>query len=352
MMPRMPRAFRLLAAVGLACSVHSAALAQPSVDPDRPTPAGAPEPLPAVLRVIELPYLSSEERAQRRVFHGLWTDADLQQPALAAKAALISGAYAHPIFAHPEVEPLVRAEALVRSGELREAIELLKGMESARARVLLGEAHETLGEYDQARAALQPVLDDLPRAERLSDIDGILNGVRALRIRAKLDGTPAAGYTRMIGLLSKIHQEIDRLHWPALVLEAELLIEKGSRQDGMQVLEQVLALNPVSAQAWRLLGDTQVDGLNVDGAAAVARRLELNVERIAPDRSMPSLDAELIRARRWMRENDPDRAAAFLSRAHAWYPNSRDLAALHAGVESMSYDHERTQRAHEAFAEL
>src|SRR5690606_15809293 len=115
----------------------------------------------------------------------------------------------------------------------------------------------------------------LPKAERLSDIDGILNGVRALRLRAKLDGTPAAGYTRMIGLLSKIHQEIDRLHWPALLLEAELLIEKGSRDDGLQVLEQVLAINPMAAGAWRLLGDTQIAGLNVDAAAAVARRLEL-----------------------------------------------------------------------------
>src|SRR5690606_26884670 len=108
-----------------------------------------------------------------------------------------------------------------------------------RAQVLLGESLEKLGEYDRARTVVQPVLDALPKAERLSDIDGILNGVRALRLRAKLDGTPAAGYTRMIGLLSKIHQEIDRLHWPALLLEAELLIEKGSRDDGLQVLEQV-----------------------------------------------------------------------------------------------------------------
>lgn len=352
MMVRLPRAMRILGAVGLVCSIHTAVVAQPSVDPDRPEPAGAPEPLPAVMRVIELPYLSVEERAERRVFHGLWTESDLKVPSLAAQAALISGAYAHPVFEDSSVDPLVRAEALVRSGELRRAIELLEGIDSPDARVLLGESLEKLGEYDRARAVVQPVLDALPKAERLSDIEGILNGVRALRLRAKLDGTPAAGYTRMIGLLSKIHQEIDRLHWPALLLEAELLIEKGSRDDGLQVLEQVLAINPMAAGAWRLLGDTQIAGLNVDAAAAVARRLELNVERIAPDRSMPSLDAELIRARRWMRENDPDRAAAFLSRAHAWYPNSRDLAALHAGVESMSYDFDRTEKAIEAFAEL
>lgn len=351
-MNRLSKAFRIVAAVGLACSLHSVSLAQTSLDPDRPAPAGAPEPLPAVLRVIELPYLSAEERADRRVFHGLWTEADLEQPHLAARAALIGGAYAHPILEHAEVDTLLRAEALVKSGELGRAIELLQALDDNTARVMLAEALEMLGEYDRAREAIQPVLNDLPRAERLSEIDGILAGVRALRLRAKLDGKPASEYTRMIGLLSKVHQEIDRLHWPALLIEADLLIEKGSRQDGAEVLQQVLAINPMAAGAWRLLGDLHVDGLNVDGAAAVARRLEMNVARIAPDRSMPSLDAELIRARRWMRENDPERAAAFLARARAWYPGSLDLAALHAGVESMSYDDARTEKAIADFAEL
>jgi len=256
------------------------------------------------------------------------------------------------VFDDPAVDPLIRAESLFHRGELTKAIETLERIEGSAAGVLLAESLEILGEYDRARTALQPALDDLPRAERLSDIQGILTGVRALRLQAKLDGTPAAGYTRMIGLLSKVHQEIDRLHWPALLLEAELLLERGNRQDGIEVLQQVLSINPVAAKAWRLLGDANVDGLNVDGAAAVAQRLELNVKRIAPDRAMPSLDAELIRARRWMRENDPDRAAAFLARARAWYPRSRDIAALHAGIEAMSYDKERTEKAIAEFAEL
>src|SRR5690606_7314229 len=131
----------------------------------------------------------------------------------------------------------------------------------------------------------------LDRAERVLDARGIVAGVQALRLTAQLDGTPAAEYTRMIGLLSKVHQEIDRLHWPALLLEAELLLERGNRRDGIEVLGQVLALNPMSAQAWRLLGDANVDGLNVDTAAAVARRLELNVARVSPERGIPSLDA-------------------------------------------------------------
>jgi len=64
-MGRWHRAMHLIAAVGLACSLHSVAIAQPSLDPDRPAPASAPEPLPAVLRVIELPYLSADQRRVR-----------------------------------------------------------------------------------------------------------------------------------------------------------------------------------------------------------------------------------------------------------------------------------------------
>lgn len=343
---------RLLASVGLAFTVSVTASAQPSLNPDMAPPAGAPDPLPAVLRVIDLPYLSGEERIERRVFHGLWTEADLESTETLARAALIAGGYAHPVFGREGVPALLRAQSLVRSGELINAIELLEGIDSNEARVLLAESLERLGEFDRAREALQPVLADLARADRVSDAQGIVAGVRALRLQAKLDGRPASEYNRMIGLLSKVHQQIDRLYWPALLLEAELLLERGNRESGIEVLQQVLAINPMVAEAWRLLGDTQVDGLNVDGAASVARRLDLNVERIAPDRAMPSLDAELIRARRWMRENDPDRAASFLARARAWYPRSRDVAALHAGVEAMSYDTARTERAIEAFAQL
>ncbi len=352
MIARQRSIVHLIAAVGLACSVQAVAIAQPSINPDRPAPAGAPDTLPAVLRVIDLPYLSAEERAERRVFHGLWTDSDLEDTRLRAQAALITGAYAHPVFDDDSVDPLTRAESLVHRGELSRAIDTLQGIDTNAARVLLAEALEQLGRYDLALETIAPVLDDLPRAERVSDVEGILNGVRALRLKAKLDGTPAAGYTRMIGLLSKVHQEINRLHWPALLLEAELLLDRGNRQDGIEVLHQVLAINPMAAGAWRLLGEANVDGLNVDGAAAVAQRLELNVKRIAPDRAMPSLDADLIRARRWMRENDPDRAASFLARVRGWYPRSRDIAALHAGIEAMSYDEARTERAIEQFAEL
>lgn len=351
-MMSLSRIARLLAVAGLMLSFSAAGNAQLAADPDMVRPAGAPEPLPAVLRVIELPYLSAQEKAERRVFHGLWTESDLESPLFVAKAALVAGASTHAIFDDPQTDPLLRAEAMIHRGDLPGAVELLAEHDDTRARTLLGEAYMRLGRFDDARAALRPVIEDLPRADRVGDAEAIVEGVRALRLQAQLDGTPAAEYNRMIRLLSKVHQQIDRLHWPALFVEAELLIERGNRQDGAQLLEQILALNPMSARAWRLLGEVNIDSLNVDAAAAIARRLEMNVARVSREPGTPSLDAELIRARRWMRENDPDRAASFIARARAWYPNSRDLAALHAGIEAMSYDEQRTRRALDQFAEL
>ncbi|XOV75716.1 MAG: hypothetical protein ACFHWZ_01475 [Phycisphaerales bacterium] len=157
---------RLLASVGLAFTVSVTASAQPSLNPDMAPPAGAPDPLPAVLRVIDLPYLSGEERIERRVFHGLWTEADLASTETLARAALITGAYAHPVFDREGVPALLRAQSLVRGGELINAIELLEGIDSNEARVLLAESLERLGEFDRARSASAGAGGPRPRRPR------------------------------------------------------------------------------------------------------------------------------------------------------------------------------------------
>src|SRR5689334_23357168 len=77
---------------GAAAILLSAGLA---LAQNRPQPAGGEriEPSPALIELLDAPYLSDTERRDLRVRHGLWKEGDLDTPALAAMAALVRGAY-------------------------------------------------------------------------------------------------------------------------------------------------------------------------------------------------------------------------------------------------------------------
>src|SRR5690606_3041715 len=88
-----------------------------------------------VTRALAADWLTEAEQADLRVFHGVWTDRDLGDDlegaaVRRAQVALIRHDLASPDLRSPDVPVEIRAEALVRRGELDEALELLRGIES------------------------------------------------------------------------------------------------------------------------------------------------------------------------------------------------------------------------------
>ncbi len=329
-----------------------------AVKPIDPPPA--PEGL---LRALEADYLSNEEAAAKRVFHGLWRQSDLDDPVLRAQAALMTGAYDDLSLQLIHVPADLRAEAAIMTGELDRALELLADDPSVRASRLRGQALEQLGRFTEANTALDTAVRALLIEDELTDPAIVVEGVRALAIRARLLGEHASEFQRMMRLLSKAHQELDRLYWPAMLVEAELLYEKDNGAEAQEAIQQVLGLNQACAGAWRVLGEMSVNSFNFDVAEGCAQRLDRVRSRIATGddpvdaqdelaHSGALLSASLIRARRWMRQNDPEMAAHWLDRVLEIWPKQREALALHAAIESMSYDSQRTDDAIAAFEAL
>src|SRR5690606_21116188 len=150
------------------------------------------------------------ERAELRVFHGLWEDEDLADPDLAALAALIGGAWDHPALLNPEVDVLLRAEAALGRGELERALGMVEGGGSARAGRVRIEALEGLGRFAEAIEAGKPVIAlagdrDMSAAEA-TDVALAMAAYIRLAGPAPDEG---ATYQQMLSLLTDAHQRRD-----------------------------------------------------------------------------------------------------------------------------------------------
>jgi len=311
----------------------------------QPPPLAAP-----VKRAVEAAYLTDEEAKDLRIFHGLWTEEDLDTPARRARAALLSGAWSDPSLDDPAAAPEDRAEVRLLRGELESAIETLAGVNSQRARRIRAEALEGLGRFKEADAAIEPIVSDLQR-NTLRDPEDLVEGVRALAIRARLRGEPAAQYHQMMALLAHARDNLDRLYWPASLVEAQLLYDKDNRQEATEALKQVLSMNPRSARAWALFGRVAVDGFNIEGARAVADRLDELASAFGDDdASSPWGDVILTKA--LLRQNEPDLAAEELAPTLESFPKMREAVGLKCAIRAASYDFEETEALLDEFDEL
>lgn len=326
--------------------------AQPGIQPiprapDQPRPAPEPPLAPSVRTLLEAPYLSEAERAHLRIFHGAWTEADIDRPATMARIALLTGALDDPTLEMPDAPAIDRAEAALLRGEPDRALRLLEGDASSRAARIRAEALTTLGRFDEAVAAIDVAVDRLG-AGRATTPDQIVEGVRALAIRARLRGAQRGprDYEAMMATLGAVTQQIDRHHWPAVLAEAELLYDKDNRPEAAEALQRVLSLNPRSARAWRLLGRLHVDGFDIPSATQAAARLdELAQPGVSPW-------AGQIRARAMLRLQDPDAALEALEPILDAYPENRRALALQAAAEAARFDFPRAARLLERFDEL
>jgi tetratricopeptide (TPR) repeat protein len=307
----------------------------------------------AARQAVSAAYLTDDEKASARVFHGVWEEGDLDSVERLAFAALTVHAWGHPVFDDPATPAAYRAEALLRRGDAQAALDLLAGEESMRARRVRVEALLALGRMDEADAAVGPIAETLlrrgaPTAEEL------VEGVKALRVRARLRAAEAGDFELLMGLLAQARDELDRLYWPASLVEAQLLVEKDNRAQAVEAIEQTLSLNPSSAGAWALRAEMAVDGFNFDAMESAAKVLEAQAAGLPGwEGDAPAqVDAALARARSWMRQNEPVNALERLAPALEAYPTQRELLALAAGATAMTYDDAATRAALERFDEL
>ncbi|MCP3904282.1 MAG: tetratricopeptide repeat protein [Planctomycetes bacterium] len=328
---RRPRRLLLLMV-----SIALAAEATAQAPEDRPLVPESFELADAALRAISAPWLTEEERAELHVFHGVGDERDLLTPATRARDALNAWRLDDPALVDPAAPVAMRGEALVRRGELREAIALLAGERSIAAGRLRAEAHEGLGEYDEALREIKPIITRLLR-DRLEEAADLTDGVAALTIRARIEGQPGRDYQSMITLLSRVHQELDRLYWPALLAEAELLLAKSNRREGVTALHQALELNPRCAEAWHRLGRAALARFDFDGAQRAVEALR----RI--DRQHPL--SHLLHAESRLVQNDPEEAVAVLEKVTSRWPKMRRAHALMAAATALLYDPQATRAA-------
>lgn len=289
---------------------------------------------PAVQRIIDAPYTTDQERAQLRVFHGLWTESELANPAFRAVAAFFSGVYDERLY--PDDAPLhIRAEAALRRGDAGAALAMLDGDDSLRAVRIRSHALDTLGRFDDARAETQKAVDALKDGPALRASE-LVDAVQTIRLRAELNGDPASEYQPMLDLLAQARAR-DRLYWPATLAEAELLYEKDKRSDAAKAVTEALALNPRSADAWKLLGRLHVDGFNIDAVRQVADSLDAFAREITGDPAYTAPLGAVLRARAWLRQSEPEEARADLAPAAGRFPDEREMLALRAAIAAAEY---------------
>src|SRR5690606_31471202 len=115
---------------------------------------------------------------------------------------------------------------------------------------------------------------------------------------------PARDFHTMIGLLSRAHQQLDRLYWPARLTEGELLHEKDDAAAATEALRETLALNPRASEAWYMLGRIALRQFDFAAAGRAAGQLRT----LNPSHPL----AALLEAETRLMLDDPDSALAAL----------------------------------------
>lgn len=325
--------------------------------PGRAQPGGQPdkgiELSPAVLRQIEAPYLTPDEARELRIVHGVWRAEDLDSPAARARAALQRGAWHDPSLTDPAAAVLDRVEGMLARGELVEALEALAGESGLRAMRQRASALAGLGRFDEADAALDPLVDLMMR-QQLTDAAQLAQGVAGLMLREKIHGTRRSGgdddraraavatdFRTMMGLLARARDELDRFDWSSRLVEARLLLAKHNPSQARQAALEALTLNPQLAPAWEVLGRQAVEAYDIPAALHIADRLDELAGSLAGSDGAVSLGA-IIRARARLRQQDPQEAQRALAPFLAAYPAHREALAIQAAIAATGFDRART----------
>jgi len=343
-----------LAACGLAVSIICVTHLSGQVVQDKPTTLQTkayprPEPASDLVAMVEAEYWTPAERTRLRVEHGLWAAEELTTPALTARAMLIAGRPDHGSLFVESAALLDRAEAMLERGELSLVLTALENNDAMRAHRLRAQTLELMGRYQDADAAVEPVVEALLERS-IDDADDLVDGVLALMVRSRVrgpskandPGSAAADFRTLMKLLARARDELDRQSWRARVVEAELLYDKGNIPQAVEAANDAMFRNPRSAQAWALLGEISVDVFKFDRALAIADVLDDLADGPCPR-------ANLIRARASLRQNDVDGARSEIEELLERLPSHPQALALHAAIVASTFDDEALDAALDAF---
>ena len=333
-------------------------------DAPEDTPGGAPDLEPPMMagsveRLLSAAYLTDAERAEIRRKHGFWTTDDIAEPDHLAETALTRHDWLDPVFDDPEVRDDLRAEALLHRGDPEGGLELLAGDSSPRAIRLRAEALAMLGRFDEADAAMEPLVERLQRV-RLDDADDMCEAVRVLMLRARLRGQErkdGTDFDTLLALLKHAREQLDPMSWRVRLLEAELLFDKHNRSEANDAALEAHRLNPAAAGPLTIMGEIGVGSFSFPQVSSIARQLRALTAYDAPwwverpeDRGEQiSAPAAGLIARARLRQDDPEGALSVLNAALARLPDSRELLALQVGAISQGYDRDETARALAAY---
>ncbi|MFZ9691747.1 MAG: tetratricopeptide repeat protein [Phycisphaerales bacterium] len=327
-----PRRVAVLIRVMAIMAGASAAIAQ------APPPSGTLQPDPALVRALEAPHLTDDERQDLRIRHGLWFETDLDTPLRRATVALDDCRLNDPALDDPTLPVELRAEVCLRRGEFEAALALLPRADSARAlrvRLTCLDRLGRLDEIEQARLALPRGADPLDSAEAIPDL------VQSMVVRSRVSEGEPGQHEAMMALLARARGELDRLDWRSRLAEAELLLDKDNPAEAAAALEETLRLHPRLAEAWMLYGRTAIDRFDFAGAENAAKALR----SLDPDHPL----ANLIDARAALVRNDPDAAETLVDSTLAALPNLPEALSLQIAIDAARYDFESMR---EGLAEL
>lgn len=283
---------------------------------------------PAVEAAVGREWLLDAERRRLRIFHGLWEASDLAEPQERALAALLDGRLLDPVFEEPRLDPLLRAESLLGRGMFEEALAAAGGP-CARSLAIRADSLEQLGRVAEA---IREIDGSLATHLASTDASQLVAAARLVALRGRLTGQSAGSHPLAMSLLAKARSEIDRLHWPARLLEAELLLEKDNPEEAEAALREALSLNPRAAAAWRFIGRAAVDRFDFDGMERAAARLR-EIDAAHPW-------ADLLEARAWLVRGDPAAAEALVEGVLSRSPAEPEALALRPAVEAGRYEFE------------
>lgn len=337
-------------------------------------PIGGPEISPAVQRLLDAPYNTDEDRAQIRTFHGMWNVDDLAAPDRLSAAALTVGDFERVLRvdeADASADNLVRikldkAEAMLRLGRYTAMFAQLGAAdnEAAQRAPQVSRVHRLRSVY--LRATALELLGDMGRCQmvvagargdffenQLTTSEELVYFARINQIGARVMSTPMAGganYDAIMRTLARARTGAGATYWPAILAEAEVLIEKDNNTEAQKALREVLQLNPKCSRAIAIVGRLSVSGFNFEQAEAMAEHLDVVLREFDAmvdvgddNREKISLEAQAILAIGAIRRNDAtaaeDAANKMLDRA----PDDVQALSLAAAAQAERYDFARAR---------
>lgn len=318
---------------------------------EAPQPEQAPDPFkveraPLVERLLKDDLLSEEQRRQLALFHGQWDNlgemADWQINERAS-FALQSGDALNHVFDEPQVDPKLRARAMLLRGEPQVVEALLQNDTSIEAIYLTAIALEEQGKMAEAVGRLQPLRSRLEQ-ETVRSASELTAAAEALVMLARLEGQPDVDYFLAMDLLGRVRKDIAPFYWPASLAEARILNSKQNRAESFEAWREALSFNPNNAGIWYTAGRFVLDTYDFDNTQkAVEKLYEL------------SLDGPLgmmLEARSLLRQREYDQAVAKLESARDFYPNHREILSLLAAAYRLNGDLASFERVVQTFEKL